>query len=144
METKVKEKEIPEIAKRRIKLSNLFYPLERKYQRRWAKVFNQGFEQTADKLKELSLELQYDYKIPEANSVLWIDSHTNRTECMFCLINDSMDFDMVFNIFKEIEKYEPFFTYAFVHQKKEGVGIFDIFRFSKFSYLEHCNRVKYP
>jgi len=138
------KKDIPEIAKNRIKLAQLFYPLERKYQRRWAKLFNSGFEDTAEKLKALSQKLHYVYKIPESNSVLWIDAKTNRVECMFCLITDCADIELVSSIFERIKKYNPFFTYAFFYQRKEGEGVFDIFRFSKFSYLEHCNRVKYP
>ena len=43
-----------------------------------------------------------------------------------------------------IEIYNPTFTYAIIHQWKEGEGTYDIFRLSKFSYFEHCNRVKMP
>ena len=63
---------------------------------------------------------------------------------MFIYIEDSMKMDSFIEVYEKIKKYSPTFTYSFVTQKKEGEGVFDIFRFSKFSYLEHCNRVKYP
>jgi len=76
--------------------------------------------------------------------VLWLDPVDSKAECMFCSIYDITDLDLVASIFDKIKKYSPVFTYCFVNQKKDGEGVFEIFRFSKFSYLEHCNRVKSP
>ena len=139
----MQEKEIPEKIKKRIELSGLFYPMERKYERRWGKTLNSGFEQTLAELQSLSNNLNYNQKVPEENTVLWLDPDDGKSECMFCLIDDITKLDLVAGIFDKIKKYSPLFTYAFVNQKKDGEGVFDIFRFSKFSYLEHCNRVKY-
>jgi hypothetical protein len=61
---------------------------------------------------------------------------------MFCFIEDLTNLGSVRKVFSKIKKLNPIFTYAIVHQKKDGDGVYDIFRFSKFSYLEHCNRVR--
>ena len=139
----MQEKEIPERIKKRIKLAGLFYPLERKLERSWGKLLNSGFDETAEELSSLSNDLSFKQKVPEVNTILWLDPDDNKTECMFCLIDNSTKLDVVTGVFDKIKKYSPQFTYAFVNQKKDGEGVFDIFRFSKFSYLEHCNRVKY-
>jgi len=138
------ETDLPQKVKKRIELAKLFYPLDRKYQRRWAKLLIAGFGSTAEQLYTLSAEYNYNFISPEDNTVLWLDGETDKPECMFCLINDSANLELTASIFERIKKYAPVFTYAFVNQKKDGDGVFDIFRFSKFSYLEHCNRVKYP
>ena len=140
----MQEKEIPERIKKRIELAGLFYPLERKYERRWGKLFNSGFDQTAAELNSLSGKFNFNQNMPEENTVLWLDPDDGKSECMFCLIDDITRLDLATGIFDKIKKYSPHFTYAFVNQKKDGEGVFDIFRFSKFSYLEHCNRVKSP
>jgi hypothetical protein len=139
----MQEKEIPERIKKRIKLAGLFYPLERKYERRWGKTLNSGFNQTLAELQSLSNNLDLNQSVPEEDTVLWLDPDDGKSECMFCLIDDITRLDLVVRIFDKIKKYSPHFTYAFVNQKKDGEGVFDIFRFSKFSYLEHCNRVKF-
>jgi hypothetical protein len=140
----MKENEIPERIKKRIELAKLFYPLERKYERRWGKLLNSGFDRIAEELNSLSNNLNFNQKVPEENTILWLDPGDNKAECMFCLIYDITDLDLVASIFDKIKKYMPVFSYGFVHQKKDGEGVFDIFRFSKFSYLEHCDRVKSP
>ena len=107
-------------------------------------MLNSGFDHTAEELNSLSNNLNYNQKVPEENTILWLDPVDGKAECMFCLIYDITDLDLVVSIFDKIKKYSPVFTYGFVNQKKDGEGVFDIFRFSKFSYLEHCNRVKNP
>jgi len=126
----------------RIELSRLYYPLDRTAQRRWAKIFKSGFPALQTKLTELAGEMHYQQTIPADNAILWHSAVTDENECMFCLIPDVMNLDMVHNVFSLIKKYRPFFTYAVVHQRKDGEGVYDIFRLSRFSYLEHCNRVK--
>jgi len=140
----MQENEIPERIKKRIDLAKLFYPLERKYERRWAKLLNFGFDRTAEELNSLSNNLNFNQKVPGENTILWLDPDDGKVECMFCLVYDITDLDLVVSIFDKIKKHSPVFTYGFVNQKKDGEGVFDIFRFSKFSYLEHCNRVKMP
>lgn len=136
--------ELPENIKRRLNFFKMFYPLERKLERRWTKVFHSPFEEITEKFKEKSIEENYRQEVLQENLILWQDTVDKDTTCMFYFIQDTMDFKNVQNLFKYIDKYKPFLTYAIVHQRKDGEGIYDIFRFSKFSYLEHCNRVKVP
>lgn len=130
--------------KRRLELFGMFYPLDRKYERRWAKIFKSGFEVIKEKFKEISIEKNYKQEEVKNNIILWYDHSRNTVECMFYFINDASNLSSVYNCFKLIRKYKSFITYAIVHQKKDGENDYDIFRFSQFSYLEHCNRVRYP
>jgi hypothetical protein len=141
---KISEDEIPEKVGRRIELSKLFYPLERKYERRWGRTFDSGFDQLHSELQELAEERQYFQDKIDHNTILWKDAVDGTAECMFCLINDATNLGTIQDVFQKIEKYKPVFTYAVVHQVKDGEGVFDIFRLSKFSYMEHCNRVRAP
>jgi hypothetical protein len=136
--------ELPENIKRRLDLFKMFYPLERKYERRWAKIFHSPFAEIAEKFKEKSIEENYRQEVLQENLILWRDTVDKDTTCMFYFINDAMDFKSVQNLFKYIDQHKPLLTYAIVHQKKDGEGVYDIFRCSKFSYLEHCNRVRVP
>ncbi len=138
------EKYIPELVQKRIKLAALFYPIERKLQRRLAKSLISGFEQTVEYFDDLAGTMNYNQSIIGENLILWKDITTKKTECLFCLITDITEIESIPHLFELIKKHSPAFSYAFVHQKKDGDGVFDIFRFSHFSYLEHCNRVKYP
>ncbi len=135
---------VPEFVKKRIEIAKLFYPIERKLQRRLAKKLISGFDETATYLNEFAKEIGFTQKIVEENFIVWKNKNKSNTECMFYYIGDATKLKLFTELFEKINKYSPIFTYAFVNQKKDGDGVFDIFRFSKFSYLEHCNRVKYP
>ena len=132
---------IPIIVKKRIEISKLFYPLERKLQRRLAKKLLLGFDETFQYLGEMANKLNFEQIIIEEKFIVWKFPKEPNFECMFCFIKEITNIDLLIELFEKIKKYSPIFTYAFVYQKKDGNGIFDIFRFSK---LEHCNRVKYP
>ena len=140
----MKDKDIPDIINKRIEIAKLFYPLERKLQRRLAKNLVLGFEETANYLSVYADGLNFTQNIIEEKFIVWRYKNKSIIECMFIYIEDSMKMDSFIEVYEKIKKYSPTFTYSFVTQKKEGEGVFDIFRFSKFSYLEHCNRVKYP
>jgi len=90
------------------------------------------------------MEKKYQQKQLADHIILWHDVEDSSVECMFYFIPDPMDLNRVSNLYKTIGKYHPVFTYAIVHQKKDGENCYDIFRCSRFSYLEHCNRVRYP
>jgi len=137
-------KDQPIKIQRRLDLFAMFSPLERKYERRWAKLFMSDFNTKAKKFKELSIEKGYKQEEVNQQLLLWRNPKENSAECMFYFINNVSDFSSVYNCFKYIEQYKVFLTYAIVHQKKDGENDYDIFRFSHFSYLEHCNRVRYP
>jgi hypothetical protein len=130
--------------KKRLELFGMFYPLERKYERRWAKIFKSNFNVIVEKFKEISQEKKYEQEEINNQIILWRNVNEESVECMFYFIKDVANLLSVQNCFKLIAKYDVYLTYAIVHQKKDGENNYDIFRFSKFSYLEHCNRVRYP
>jgi hypothetical protein len=136
--------QLPEKIKRRIELSKMFYPLERKVERRWGNLFKSEFEVIVRRFKELSIEKRYSQKEISDTLILWEDVKDSTVECMFYFINEPSDLNSVQNLYKMIAKYKSVFTYAIVHQKKDGENCYDIFRCTPFSYLEHCNRVRYP
>ena len=137
------KKTIPEIVLRKIEVSKLFYPLERKLQRKLAKNLVSGFADTTNYLSILAKELNFTQNIVEGKLIVWRYKNKAPIECMFSYIENAMQLELFIELFNNINEYSPTFTYAFVNQEKDGNGVFDIFRFSKFSYLEHCNRVKY-
>lgn len=134
--------ELPEKIGSRIELARLYCPLDRNESRRWGRIFHKGFDVIVEKLKDLAHKKAYDQKVVSKNTILWLDKKDSNTECMIYLVDDATDLGQAEGIFKRIKKYRPFFTYVIVHQRKDGEGTYDIFRFSRFSYLEHCNRVR--
>jgi hypothetical protein len=134
---------VSEIVNKRIEIAKLFYPLEKKLQRRLAKNLVSGFNKTVDYLGLLAKDMDYTLTVIEENFIVWMYNNKSKIECMFNYMEDPKKLDLFLKLLKKIKKYSPTFTYAFVNQKKDGDCVFDIFRFSKFSYLEHCNRVKY-
>jgi hypothetical protein len=126
---------------RRIDLSGLFYPLERNESRRWGTVLKNGFDAWSGKLSGLAREKGYDILFLNNKGVLWKDPETDHYECLFLMIGDPSVLKDIEYIFKCIRSYEPFFTYAFIHQVKDGPHCWDVFRYSQFSYMEHCNRI---
>jgi hypothetical protein len=139
-----KQTTIPEHMQRRLELSGLFYPLERKYERRWGKTFASGWPAIIMKLEALADEMGYRQETVAPYAVVWYDQEKQDPECMFCMVDQPNEFEQVAHIFTHIRKLHPFFTYGIVHQAKDGEGTYDIFRFSRFSYLEHCNRIRAP
>jgi hypothetical protein len=135
---------LPGKMKKRIDLSGIFYPLDQNEKRKWGRIMSKGFDAFAEKLKLLAEDKGYEQTEVSGNTILWRNENDYGVECMFCYIEDVMALAPVESVFKRIRKYEPVFTYAIVHQKKDGEGTYDIFRLSRFSYLEHCNRVEAP
>ena len=128
--------------KQRLELFDMFYPTKQSEKRKWARIFSSSFNRICEVFEERSERQKYLQEVIGNDTIIWRDKTDSLLECMFCFVNDLTDFNLVKKMFLRIEKYKPTLTYAIVHQKKDGQGVYDIFRFSKFSYLEHCNRVK--
>ena len=135
------DSKLPKRIQRRIELSNIFYPLERKEERKWGKIFNSEIKYIFDYFNQLAINKNYLQEKIDVNKIIWKEKNGS-IESMFCFIEDLTNLESVRNVFLKIKKLNPTLTYTIVHQKKDGEGIYDIFRFSKFSYLEHCNRVR--
>ena len=132
---------LPEKVRRRIDLSGLFYRLDRNAERRWGRALQTDFTRFLGKLQEKADELNYRQVNPQDDVIIWREQGAGSVECLFYLVKDATDIDKVSAVYDLIREYQPFFTYAFIHQRKDGDHCWDIFRFSRFSYLEHCNRV---
>jgi len=140
----MKKNVLPEIVKKRIEISKLFYPLARTEERKWAKTFHTGIDSLFTILEPEAIRLKFFQDLVPENYIIWKDLDTKTNECMFCLIHDATSFGSIQSVINQIGLLKPTFTYTIIHQEKDGEGTYDIFRLSKFSYLEHCNRVKVP
>jgi hypothetical protein len=90
--------------KKRLDLFGMFYPLERKDERRWAKIFKSDFKTIAEKFKEVSTEKGYKQEEGNNQFILWRDADESSVECMFYFIKDVTNFSSVYNCFKYIEQ----------------------------------------
>ena len=133
--------DIPDRVKKRLELFRLFYPLERKLERQWARIFQSDLKDILTHMQNLADENDYLQEYVGDRTILWRNLQNSRAECMFCFIEDITNLNDVHDMFLKLKKYHPILAYAIVPQTKDGDGIYDIFRFSRFSYLEHCNRV---
>jgi hypothetical protein len=140
----MKEKVLPKIVKKRIEISKLFYPLDRNEEKKWAIIFRNGLDSLYAKLEIEASKLDFVQDLVQDKFIIWKDLPSNTNECMFCIITDATAFKSIQDVINHIEAFMPTFTYTIVHQVKDGEGTYDIFRLSKFSYLEHCKRVKIP
>ena len=62
---------LPEKVKRRIDLSKMFYPLERKHERRWGNMFKSDFKVNAERFRELSIEKKYNQNEISDHMIIW-------------------------------------------------------------------------
>lgn len=138
----ITDKKIPEKIKRRLTLFKMFYPLDRNQERRWGRIFDSEFKDVCAFFKEAAEKNNYEQKSIGKQLILWKDIGTPNVEALFYFVWEPSDLDQIQGIFKRIQKHRPAVSYGIIHQKKDGDGVFDIFRFSRFSYLEHCNRVR--
>ncbi len=122
------------------KIFGLFDDYSQKNKLQWGRVFNQGIE----KIKEHLFELAQKYKLAQEsknNTVIW--NKNNKCEAMFVYIHDPSVISSFKTIYSGIEKLNCPVAFIIVRQTIDGEGIFDIFRFSNKSYLEHNNRARY-
>ena len=138
---KDQKQNLPKHIQGRIELSGLFYPMDRNSSRRWGTTLKKGFDSWSKKLLDKAQEMDYSQAIIQPGTITWKDLKSGNIQCMFKYIKDPMVLSAIENIFKEIRSMDPFFTYVFLNQVKDGEHCWDIFRLSKFSYLEHCNRI---
>jgi hypothetical protein len=136
------EGDIPAKLKKRLQLFRLFHPLDRKEERRWGKILEKDIKQLSGQLEKIAVSMEYTQEIIEDQFILWRDNEDSRAECLFCKVEDATDLAHIQGIFRLIGEYHPSVTYGFIRQTKDGDGIFDVFRFSRFSYMEHCNRIR--
>jgi len=125
----------------RVELARLFDTPNYHHKLKWGRLFERPMTVIEKEFSNLVDATQFAQHNIAENSFGWYDQSTGKLECMFSIIKNAMDLTSIGEIFELVKEFDPFFTYAIVHQVKDGEGCYDIFRFSRFSYLEHHNRV---
>lgn len=128
----------------RLDLASLFDTPNHHHKHKWGRLFAKPIPVIEKEFSKLVDTDQYFQRNIAENSFGWYDKNSGKLECMFSVIKNATDLSIVGEVFELIKEFDPFFTYAIVHQKKDGEGCYDIFRFSRFSYLELHNRVYAP
>jgi hypothetical protein len=106
---------------------------------KWGRIFALPLPRIADALAPLAEQHSCRQQV-KADHILWLDK-SKRPVAMFCFITDPSELAQVKRVYNRIAKLSPRVTFAIVHQRSDGIGVYDIFRLSERSYLEHHNRV---
>lgn len=105
----------------------------------WERIFASPFPTVVGALAPYA-ERADCTQLTEEQTIFWLDKNQG-LKAMFCLVPDPSELDLVREVYERVAKRKPLVTFVIVHQKKDGVGNYDIFRLSPLSYLEHHNRV---
>jgi hypothetical protein len=108
---------------------------------KWGRIFSLPLPRIAEALAPLAERHGCRQEV-KPDHILWFGK-SKKPAAMFCFITDPSELAQVKRVYSRITKLSPRVTFAVVHQKSDGNGVYDIFRFSEQSYLEHHNRVYY-
>lgn len=104
----------------------------------WARLLAGPRSESAAQLAILAA----DYRLGQSREEdlqLWKDSDGD-VAAMFCLLPDPADLDAFIQVYRQIEEQACPVTFVFVACEREG--LYDIFRLSARSFLEHHNQAK--
>ena len=105
----------------------------------WADLIEGGKpEQLAAALEILAADHSCNQTV-EDNIILWADSD-GRLEAQFFCLPDARDLDAIIGMYRRIRETRCPLSFAFVNS--ERAGLYDIFRLSARSYLEHHNQAR--
>lgn len=123
-------------------LSRMFYPLTGAERRKWAAIVAQPEREYVSALEREALARGLQQRALDT-AVAWVDREGRPLMLLF-RIADPGDLAAVRRLYDTIAAHEAPLAYAFVHQRPDGEGTWDIFHMSKLTYLAHCNRVSGP
>lgn len=123
-------------------LFQMFYPLSRSEQRKWAEILCQPEEEYVRALEDEAEERGLRQRVLDG-AVAWLGDGDRQLMLLF-RISDPQDLQSVRAMYDVIAANEAPLAYAFVHQVPDGQGTWDIFHMSRLTYLAHCNRVSGP
>ena len=103
----------------------------------WARMLEESIEKTKHQLSILAREHDC-HQDDRNNAILWKNKR-GRSEAMFSVYQNFPGIDDYIKIYDQIKLYKVPLTFLF---QKAQPGIFDIFRFSTRSYIEHNNQAK--
>ena len=123
-------------------LFQMFYPLSRREQRRWAGILALPDREYAAALAHEAEKRGLRQRDLKA-AIAWLDADDRHLLLLF-RIDDPRNLEAVRRIYDTIAANDAPLAYAFVHQVPDGEGTWDIFHMSHLTYLAHCNRVSGP
>jgi hypothetical protein len=106
---------------------------------KWGRIFSLPLPRIGEALAPLAERHGFRQQVKK-DYILWLGK-SKKPAAMFCFIADPSELAQVKKVYDRISLFSPRVTFAVVHQKADGPGIYDIFRMSERSYLEHHNRV---
>ncbi len=110
-------------------------------QAQWAALLEEGQpEQLAAALEPLAADHSCTQTVDD--NIIWWANTEGRLEAQFFRLPDVRDIDAIVGMYRRIRETRCPVSFAFV--KGERAGLYDIFRLSARSYLEHHNQAKAP
>lgn len=123
-------------------LYRLLYPLDGAEQDEWAATVHLPRGEFEDRLRQAA-EAHGCTQENHGEYLAWMGPAGNPELLMF-RIPDPGNLAAVRNIYAVIEETNCPMAYAFVNQRGDSVDAWDVFQFSRLSYLCHCNRIAGP
>jgi hypothetical protein len=123
-------------------LYGMFYPLEKHDQDEWGEIVRLPTDEYL--LRVADKAAQFDCRQENTGEVIrWIGRAGN-LELMLFRIPDPGDLDAVRRVFETLEQERCPLAFAFVNQRGDHPDAWDVFHFSRLSYLCHGNRIAGP
>ena len=116
----------------------MFQHYNPEFQYHWNNIINSGLKRFAEELDDLAGGFDVSQEI-EDSMVFW-KNDDNAVEAMFAYVIDPTDLKGIMHAFRLIKKRKVPVAFVFIEQRADGERMYDIFRLSEKSYLEHCNR----
>jgi hypothetical protein len=120
----------------------MFYPLGAAAQKKWAEIVQLSDEQYAAQVAGHAEQFECTQE-QRGGTIVWRGPAGN-VELMLFRIPDPGNLAAVRAMYDEIAESACPIAYAFVNQRGDSVGAWDVFQLSRLSYLCHCNRVSGP
>jgi hypothetical protein len=123
-------------------LYGIFYPLEKSEQDEWAEIVRLPSEKYLSRLADKAM--QYDCRQEHSGeTVRWLGRAGN-LELMLFRLPDPGDLGAVRALYATLAETNCPIAFAFVNQRGDHPDAWDVFHFSRLSYLCHGNRVSGP
>ena len=117
---------------------DMFTQYQAEFQYKWNKIIAAGFDAFEVELEQLAQRFGLSQSKADKR-VLWKNAQ-GQVEAMFAYIIDPTDIDGIISTYVAIKDNNSPLTFAFIEQREDGEGQYDIFRLSEKSYTEHNNR----
>jgi hypothetical protein len=123
-------------------LLEMFSPLEKVEQRRWARILSLPEAGYVSALEQEASKRGLRQRLADG-AVSWLDDGGHQLVLLF-RVEDPSSLAAVRRVYDTIAVNDAPLAYTFVQQIPDGRGTWDIFHMSRLTYLSHCNRVSGP